>query len=309
MKFKNLLIFTILTLCFSIIQTFACIQAVGDLVVAKRISLEGVPADEFMAKFLTHEDRAHWEKLQADLEAQKKARPYIDSRNNLAVALIHLGQIQEAIKILEDIERNDPGEYFTAANLGTAYELNSENQKALEWIREGVKRKKQSHFGTEWLHIKILEAKLAIEKDADWLKTNSVLGADFSAANQTPPKVYSTDFLGQQKSLGEIEEALVYQLHERLEFVKAPEPIVADLLFDLSKVFAISRTPEHAKAINELAVKYAANSKEIAKGRSLEQNKTAQIDKQNYFYYAIPAIAVLLLFGLIYVFIKRRNLR
>jgi tetratricopeptide (TPR) repeat protein len=309
MKFKNLFILTILLIFLSAFQAFGCLQAAGIFVVGKRIPLEGVPVNEFMAKFLTHEDRAHWEKLQAKLELQKKNHPVIDTRNNLAVALIHLGRIREAIKILEEIEQKTPGGYFTAANLGTAYELSGENQKALDWIKEGIKRKKESHFGTEWLHVEILEAKLALEKDAGWLKNNSILGANFSAANRTPPKIYSTDFLGQQKSLAEIEEALVYQLHERLEFVKAPEPTVAGLLFDLSKVFAVSRTPEHSKAINELAVKYAGDSKELVKDGSVERDKISGIDNQNFFYYAVSAIALLLLAGLIHVFIKRRNLR
>jgi hypothetical protein len=54
-----------------------------------------------------------------------------------------------------------------AANLGTALELLGNKEEALHWIREGIRRNPQSHEGTEWLHAKILEAKIAAQKDAD----------------------------------------------------------------------------------------------------------------------------------------------
>jgi len=49
-------------------------------------------------------------------------------------------------------------------DLGTAYELAGKNEPALRWIREGLRRNPNSHKGTEWLHVKILEAKIEQEK-------------------------------------------------------------------------------------------------------------------------------------------------
>jgi hypothetical protein len=37
--------------------------------------------------------------------------------------------VKEAVAILEELEDKRPGFYFTAANLGTAYELSGENEK------------------------------------------------------------------------------------------------------------------------------------------------------------------------------------
>jgi hypothetical protein len=57
--------------------------------------------------------------------------------------------------------------------------LTGKNEKALRWIREGLRRNPNSHSETEWLHVLILEAKIAAAKDPEWIKTHSVLALDF----------------------------------------------------------------------------------------------------------------------------------
>jgi tetratricopeptide (TPR) repeat protein len=309
MKFKNQLVLTAFVICLASFPAFACLNPIGEVQFGQRIEVDGVPAEEFLKNFVTHKDRAYWEKIRNDLEARLKNYPRLESRNNLAVALVHLGQIREAIKLLEDLEKDKPGNYFTAANLGTAYELNGENRKALEWIKQGINRNEQSHFGTEWLHVKILEAKLAMENDPNWTKNHSVLGFDFSNPQKSPDaKIYLTDSSGQRKPLSEIEDALVYQLHERLEFVKAPEPIVGDLLADLSRVFALSRTAAHTQAIEAMAINYGVNPADKTKAKNTAQI-TADSQPSYSLYYAAIAVVVLLLIGAIYFFTKKRALR
>jgi len=304
MRFIITFSLTVLITCILFTKADACLWTAGEPQVGKRFQIDGLNANDFAKKFVTHENRAYWEKLKTEIEEQKKSHSFMEIRNNLAVALIHLGNVSEAIKILEELEKNKPGEYFTATNLGTAYELNGENEKALIWIKEGIKRNKDSHFGTEWLHVKILEAKLAIQKDSNWLKNNSVLGANFNdSRNNSADKISITDQDGQKKSMAEIEEALVYQLHERLEFVKPPEPIVADLLFDLNKIFSVTRTPEHAKVVKELSVKYGANS-EFALRYS--ESERVNVEEKKHFYLIIAAIIAFLLIAGIYIFKRKR---
>lgn len=309
MRFIITFSLSVLITCVLFTQADACLWTAGEPQVGKRFKLDGLNADDFLKKFVTHEDRAYWEKLKAEIEEQKKSHSFLEVRNNLAVALIHLGNVNEAINILEELERKKPGEYFTATNLGTAYELNGENEKALVWIKEGVKRNKNSHFGTEWLHVKILEAKLAIEKDSKWLKNNSVLRLNFNdVENNSADKIPVTDQDGQKKSMSEIEEALVYQLHERLEFVKPPEPIVADLLFDLSKIFSFNRTSEHAKVVKELSVKYGANSEFSSRYNEPEyiEPNTVSGGEKMYFHLVIGAIIAFLLITGILIFMRKR---
>lgn len=289
---------------------YGCLQTAGRIRVGKRIKIEGVPAPDFVRGMVSHEGRAYWEKARSDLERQRRDYQFLENRNNLAVALIHLGQVKEAIPMLEEVERKHPGQYFTAANLGTAYELSGDNQKALEWIKEGVNRNKESHHGTEWLHVKILEAKLATEKDPDWLKKHSVLGADFRGGEDQQPKRLATDHFGRPKSLAEIEDALIYQLHERLEFVKPPEPIVADLLFDLSNVLALMRTSEHAKAVYELSRSYGPSHADLVSSRPAGESRadTPQAPQGRYLFYSVLGAALLLVMGGFYALIRRRKL-
>jgi tetratricopeptide (TPR) repeat protein len=312
--------FVFLLLIISVLgpYAYACLQSAGPMQVGERIDVRDVSAPEFVRRLVTHEGRARWERARADVEGQRRdverqrrAYPIVENRNDLAVALVHLGRVKEAIPILEEAEANYPGEYFTAANLGTAYELNGENRKALEWIREGINRKSESHYGTEWLHVKILEAKLAMETDPDWLRKHSVLGADFRAGeNARRPKTLATDHLGQQKSLAEIEDALVYQLHERLEFVKPPDPVVADLLFDLSNVLALTRTAEHAKAIHELSRSYGPGHEELVSSRTAGENRAAPpTPPRRYLFYAAWGAALLLGVGGFYALLRRRKLQ
>lgn len=255
----------------------ACINPIDWDSVGKAIEIENVAPSEFLGNLLSHASQRDWEGTLEELKRQQKIRSTTENRQNIAVSMLHLGQIDDAIQILKQLEKEKPGLYHTAANLGTAYELGGENQKALDWIKEGIKRNKNAHNGTEWLHVKILEAKLALEKDPDWLKKNSVLGVDFSVENVSPQQIAAVDHLGQRRDLSQIEIALVYQLHERLEFIKPQEPVVADLLYDLARVFALTRTAEHAAAVRDLALTYGSdrelseakmNSEKIVSGYS-----------------------------------------
>ena len=176
--------------------------------------------------------------------------------------LLHLGDTERAIELLEEVEEEKPGEYVTAANLGTAYELAGRDPDALEWIREGIRRNPESHQGTEWLHVKVLEAKVALDGDPRWLDSRTVLGLDFGAGAtpQRPPGASDDDLSG-------AERALLYQLHERLQFISPPDPIVADLLFDLGNVLALTLTVEHAVPVYERALEYGPPREELVRRR------------------------------------------
>jgi tetratricopeptide (TPR) repeat protein len=222
------------------------------------------------------------------------------------------GDIKKAISVLEQVEKRDPGTYATAANLGTAYELNGENAKALEWIKESLRRNDRAHQGTEWLHVKILEAKLALEREPQWLRTNSVLGIKYDTAGKPlMPERVIADHTGQPKTAQEVEEALVYQLHERLEFVPRPDPVVADLLFELGNLLAITRTVEHAAGIYGLALSYNPQQRELVQARVEYSNSLMRrAAMREYARYGVP-LTVLLAAACIaaYYLLRRAPLR
>jgi tetratricopeptide (TPR) repeat protein len=196
--------------------------------------------------------RVHEERASATLGTAPGADATVEAHSDHAALLVYKGRPQEAIALLEAVERQHPGSYVVAANLGTAYELAGNDAEALRWIGEGIKRNPASHDGTEWLHVKILEAKIALARDPSWLETHSVLGLDFGEdAIPTLPQQWP-----EGQDLPSTRKALQYQLRERLGFVKPPDPIVGALLADLGSLVAIDTVVEHAVPIYDLALTY-----------------------------------------------------
>ncbi|MDB6028377.1 MAG: tetratricopeptide repeat domain protein, partial [Verrucomicrobiales bacterium] len=188
----------------------------------------------------------------AKMEAELRGATEFDKRNDYSVALMYLGRSQEAVTLLEGLEKEKPGQYTIAANLGTAYELSGNNAQALHWISEGIRRDATSHEGTEWLHVKILEAKIAQEKDADYFKKHSVL----NLSPETIEKQSDMKIGDQSVTLLQLRDALFFQLKERLQFVKQPDPAVASLFFDFAAVAAATNTLESATILLEMALKF-----------------------------------------------------
>jgi tetratricopeptide (TPR) repeat protein len=188
----------------------------------------------------------------AQMEAELRDATDFGKRSDYAVALMYLGRSKEAVALLQYLEKEKAGEYFIAANLGTAYELSGNNEQALHWIREGIRRDPESHLGTEWLHAKILEAKIAQEKDADYFKKHSVLNLNPASIGQQS----TIDVGDKHLKWKELTDALQYQLKERLQFVKPPDPCVAGLLFDYAAIEAARNTLESARELLQMALDF-----------------------------------------------------
>ena len=184
------------------------------------------------------------------IERELRGATGLTNRSDYAVALMFLGRSKEAVTILSELENQQPGIYFVAANLGTAHELSGNNREALRWIQEGILRNPKSHDGTEWLHVKILEAKIRREQASDYFEKHSVLDLD---PNEI---VNGTPVLPAGISVAGLRDAIKYQLQERLQFVKPPDPSVAGLLVDLGAAEAVAGTLESAKDILKMAVEF-----------------------------------------------------
>lgn len=205
------------------------------------------------------EKRPEWERLaqQGNFEA----------RSDLATIKLYEGQYAAAIDDLRKLESARPNQYAIAANLGVAFELVGNVEGALYWVREGIKRNRDSHRGTEWLHVRILEAKQNLADDPEWLKRNTILGLDFGP-EPIPRKIHGTVIVGDQSfSADGILAAIDYQLQERLQFVKAPDVIVADLLFDLGSLLMREQSVHAALPVLNLALEYGPSRTELATAR------------------------------------------
>jgi hypothetical protein len=154
-------------------------------------------------------------------DAHRKS-PTLENTNDLAAGRILSGRVSEGIQLLRELEAKQPGNAVVAANLGTALELAGDDEEALKWIRESVRRDPREHEGSEWVHVKILEAKLALKQDPNWLRKNSILG--WREGQRLP-----LDEISRPRRAIDIIDAIQYQLDERIVFVEGKDPIVADL--------------------------------------------------------------------------------
>lgn len=174
-----------------------------------------------------------------------------------AVEILLDGDTKSAIELLQGIEAAHPGRYETAANLGTALELSGNNEGALKWITEGMKRNKQSHDHSEWIHVKILEAKLALKTDPHWLDTHTISGINLEKLNelgqmdtlQGPMRLFHATLPNVHGSIG-------WQLNERMALVKPKDVIVAHLLYELAFIEMEIGNLDDAKGELKLAVSY-----------------------------------------------------
>jgi tetratricopeptide (TPR) repeat protein len=150
----------------------------------------------------------------------------IEYLSDKGILLILLKKYDEAIQLYLNIEQKSPNRYATSANLGTAYELSGQNELALAWIKKAIKINPLSHHESEWIHVKILEAKI---KGSQLINSRFLLNTDFGI--NTQPHTTLTN-----EQLKKLSQALYFQLNERMSFIKENDLIVAQLLFDLGNI-------------------------------------------------------------------------
>ena len=180
----------------------------------------------------------------------------IEYLSDYAAKLIYLGEYNIAKNTYFKIEQLKPKLYTTASNLGTIYELAGQPDSALIWIRESIRLNPNSHEGSEWIHIKILEFKLNPNKNYNI----SVLGLNFG--HDPIPKNPN------QYNLQELKKHIWRQLQERTKFVKPENKIVGNIYFDLGNVIAQINSVEAAAESYSAAVEYGYESELFKKRRS-----------------------------------------
>ncbi|HKC68615.1 MAG TPA: tetratricopeptide repeat protein [Bacteroidia bacterium] len=208
-------------------------------------------------------------KLKAKLEKEKNYMLLSD----YSLCLMKLGKPKEALDILIELYKHYPNEYKIAANLGTAYEINGQNDSALKYIKRDMQLNPNDHEGSEWVHVKILETKLALKKDPTYLTNHTVL--------QLTPA---------QKKDSIVLQHISIQLQERVPFTPvtlAPDELMASLFVDLADISASIKSIEYARAYYQIAKKYYNSQLPFldAKIKEMERlmNKYSTIElKQDY---------------------------
>ena len=253
-----------------------------------------------------------WNRDIDTLELRKKANLLIkscdselqnvESWSDYGAALIYLGELKKAKRIYEDIENKHPDLYSTASNLGTIYELINKPDSALLWIKKSIEINPNSHMGSEWIHVKILEFK--ISKSSDY-KT-SILNLKFGKGTiPSNPEKYD---------LEKMRRDIWHQLRERSNFIKPKNKIVGNIYFDLGNIIAQTRNVQAALESYNAAREYGFES-ELMNQRTLALEKLADKAKPSQFLLATKKfissnaelflVTVIIGFGLIIILIIR----
>ena len=194
--------------------------------------------------FYKNHDKATYELALKNLLSEKlvTAENILTTKNSIAVTLIKLRRFNEAEEILNELLKKYPENYSVIVNLGTLYELQGKNSKALEFINKAVGINPDSHSGSEWFHIKILEYKLK---------------------NTTENNISSQNILGLytiKKPAINIAYNVSYQLAERIPFTPAPNLLIAKVMEELGDYLADSVSIKGAYVIYETAMDYDRNN-------------------------------------------------
>lgn len=165
-------------------------------------------------------------KLIIELDSLYKKTKDLDYLSDKGYLLIVLGKYDEALKLYLNIEKIKPNRYSTASNLGTLYELMGENQKAYNWIKKSIAINPESHEGSEWLHLKILEAKI---KNLNSVSGQFLINANFGTSREPKTKL-------SQKEIEELAQSIYFQVNERMSFIEPKDKIISILLFELGNL-------------------------------------------------------------------------
>lgn len=257
-------------------DVLACLNETGTNRYGQQVALHDQSAESWKKRLKTPwKNSAYFPEYGKEVIQAIKEDPTVENKNNLAVYLVYLGKYQSAIDLLTHIERIEPGRYRTASNIGTAYELLGDNAKALQWIKEGIRRNSDSHFGSEWLHVRILEAKIAEQQGKPVPRRGSILGLDFGRyLVPVVPELLPLGNDGKPVSKFNLANSITYQLIERTSFVRPNEQIVAGLFFDLGNIEFAAGSIEKAEVAYEFALRYGYPDEAII---NLRRNEISRI--------------------------------
>ncbi|WP_157505933.1 tetratricopeptide repeat protein [Flavobacterium chungangense] len=246
-------IFCIGFLFFTLLNTYACLN--GEKYIMKNggyLYMDYADALPFGHNFPISKNM---ERVKFELDSLYKKTKDLDYLSDKGYILIIEKRYDEALKLYLKIEKLKPKRYSTASNIGTLYELMGNNKEALKWINKSITINSKSHNGSEWLHSRVLEAKINGEK---FQNSKFLLNTDFG--NEIRP-ISKLDTI----QLNKLDKSLYYQLNERLSFIQPKDNIIAILMFELGNIKMLKRQFNTVKPILEKAKEYGLKSPVLEK--------------------------------------------
>jgi tetratricopeptide (TPR) repeat protein len=197
---------------------------------------------------------------------------------NVAIAYVYLGKYKEALELSKELIRDYPKEYNIVITHAVCLELNGNLRDALTYMQKAVNMNPESHRGSEWIHIKILEHLIAKKP-----QNASVLELDFG--NDSIPNLSnSTPELDIDAYVVQLE----FQLEDRGYFVDTTNILYGSLMFDFANLVYASgnkvKSLESFKECRRYGFRHPALEKRIQyienNAVKLEQQRQEQIEKE-----------------------------
>lgn len=258
----------LIVLLFNSSFTFACLNGEQYLLKNKRyLYMDHETTLPFGHTFFT----AQFDDNVFKLDSLYNKTKDLDYLSDKGLILILQKKYKLALELYQFIEKNEPNRYSTASNIGTLYELIGENEKALLWINKSIKINPKSHHNSEWLHSKILEAKI---KGESYFTSDFLLGINFGSEKKPSTKITNEELL-------QLERTLFYQLNERISFIRPKDKIVAVLLFELGNIKLHKNKLNEAQKIYLQAKEYGFNDVLIDQRLELTNYTSPEKSKAN----------------------------
>src|SRR5688572_8835547 len=108
------------------ITAWACLWYYGTDMHGKAKTLSVMDPATYVQALTDHSEhgrRVEMSLIPTPRPPQPKTEERYKARSDQAATLVYKGETAKAIEILTEVEKEKPGEYIVAANLGTAYEL------------------------------------------------------------------------------------------------------------------------------------------------------------------------------------------
>lgn len=212
-------------------------------------------------------------------------------KSDYAVLCLKLGDKKEGLQILEELYKQHPGEYNIVANLGTAYELNGNNAKALELLKKALALNPGSHFNSEWIHVRILEEELSDSPDYSKIIHLGINNFQEWLIDKKYKFPQEADSLKVQ---------IAYQLHERISFIDKPNKVIGQLVLDFADIISKTGNKNDAYQFYSYALSYDPSLKKIIDTR-VSTNRSEQKTVKDTFQWAsivwaIPLVALAIVF-------------
>lgn len=146
--------------------------------------------------------------------------------------LLMAGRYAEGLDLFRALSKKYPQVYEINANTAVAYELNGNIDSALYWERASLKINPTAHGNSEWIHLKILEARKQLQADPDWCLHHNVTDV-VNRIKETYKFEEHEDFNEGSRIFSDF----MNQLEERFPFTYAEDKVMGKLMMELGDAY------------------------------------------------------------------------